>query len=133
MFCAPIGQPMQIQFQKRLLDCGLMDERLQRFIREHLEFGLPTPEEIETAVPHLRIRWYYSGNLRFYTAPSAPPKSKLGQAALFFALLLVNWLQNRVWLHFKFGRRRKPTTNRFYGVIDLATKKQHIRPASNSS
>ena len=119
VFCAPIGQPMQIQFQKKLLACGVMDERTRQFVREHLEFGLPTPEEIEAALPHLRIRWYYSGNLKFYTVPSAPPKSKLRRAALLFVSLPMNWLANRVWLHLKFGRRRKPTTNRFYGVIDL--------------
>lgn len=119
VFCAPIDSPMQVELQKALLACETLDERAKRFVREHLEFGLPAPIEIQVALPDVPIRWCYTGNLKFYFPPKRIPKSKLLQAFLSFTLLTLNWLSNRVWLHIKLTKEPKPTTNRFYGVIDL--------------
>ncbi|MEM2914456.1 MAG: hypothetical protein QXH91_03520, partial [Candidatus Bathyarchaeia archaeon] len=119
VFCAPLDSPMQIKLQKALLACEVLDERAKKFIREHLEFGLPTPDEIRTALPEVVIKWYYAGNLKFYFPPKRIPKSRLLKGLLSFALLILNWLANLIWLRVKLTAKPKPTTNRFYGVIYL--------------
>lgn len=119
VFCAPINSPMQIKLQKALLASEVLDERAKRFVKEHLEFGLPTPEEIQETLPNVKIRWFYTGNLKFYSPPTRIPKSIFFKALFYLVLFLLNWLSNRVWLYIKRTKERKPTTNRFYGVIDL--------------
>ena len=118
VFCAPIGQPAQVRLQHALLDAGILDEASVRYLREHLEYGMPTPEEIQEVLPDRLIRWRYSGNVNVY-APPRIPRSRIGRVILPVAAFLVNWLLNLTWLHFKVGARRRAVTNRLYGVIDL--------------
>lgn len=119
VFCAPVNSPMQIELQKALLTSNALDERAVRFVKEHLEYGLPTPTEIQAALPDAPIKWHYAGNLKFYSPPKHVPESKPLQMALSLFLLVMNWLSNRIWLYVKLGEKLKLTTNRFYGVIDL--------------
>ena len=125
VFCAPIGQPEQEKFQRALLAAGTLDPASLQYLREHLEFGLPTPEEIEVMLPGVRIDWRYSGNVRVYAVPGRPPASRLGRAVVLAVGLTLNWLLNVTWLYWKVGRRRRAVTNRFYGVIEVGP-----RPAS---
>jgi len=117
VFCAPIGQPLQNDFQRRLLEAGTMDDASLQYVREHLDYGLPTPEEIESLLPGVAVDWYFSGNVKRYMVPGKPPESRAAQKAIMAVALFINWLYNATWLYFKVGRKRRAVTNRFYGVI----------------
>ena len=119
VFCAPIGQPEQVAFQQALLDAGTLDAGSVAYLREHLEYGMPTPEEVEGYLAGRPIAWHYSGNVRRYAVPARPPASRLLAAGLAIAATTVNFAMNVTWLYWKVGPRRRAVTNRFYGVIDL--------------
>ena len=119
VFCAPIGQPEVERFQRALLAAGTLDPASLQYVREHLEHGLPTPEEVEAMLPGVRIDWWFSGNVRVYAVPRPLLASRMGRAAVLAVGLFLNWFLNVAWLHWKVGRRRRAVTNRFYGVIDL--------------
>jgi hypothetical protein len=118
VFCAPIGSPRQVQFQEALLAAGTLDPASLAFVREHLAHGLPTPEEVAAMLPGVTVRWFYAGGLGVYAVPRTPPASRLGRALLLAVGLALNALFNVLWVPFKVGGSPRPTTNRFYGVIE---------------
>lgn len=123
VFCAPIGQAEQVKFQKAMLKSEGLDEASRNFVREHLEYGMPTPQEVEKMLPGVKIKWLYSGNIRRYLVPEKPPPYRPVRAFYLLVGLLINYLMNLFWLPFKVDEKRREVTNRFYGVIDLEQEK----------
>ena len=64
VFCAPLGTPEHIQAEKNVVAKGGLDEDTLHYLNEHIDYGLPTPEEVSAMAMHNAGTVFYQGDFR---------------------------------------------------------------------
>jgi ubiquinone/menaquinone biosynthesis C-methylase UbiE len=64
ILCAPFGTPEHLAYEKEILNSGILDGDSLTYLTEHLEFGLPFPNEVSEMVSHFSAKVFYQGDFR---------------------------------------------------------------------
>ncbi|MDP2808187.1 MAG: methyltransferase domain-containing protein [bacterium] len=110
IICAPLGTEAHIVYEKQIVMSEGLDPDSLLYLREHIKYGLPTPEEIQEWARSFNGDLYYEG---CYDAAGAPKHQSKYLAALknmMNNILCENMNLNKNGLKKMYDDR----TNRFY-------------------
>lgn len=122
ILAAPYGTEGHEEYELKLAH-KLGFEGIPDFLKEHIRYGLPIPEKLETVLSSAKVKILYAGDYRLsgclfsleIRKPSWLPSYRIyGRFKS-----LVNILMNSVYYRFMFSMKPCEFTNRFYMIIDL--------------
>jgi hypothetical protein len=64
IICAPLGTPEHVAYERDMLKKGGISEEDAKYLEEHIDNGLPTPEEISSLAQSNKIYLLYQGDFR---------------------------------------------------------------------
>ena len=62
--CAPLGTPQHNQYEKQLLVNGVVADADAKYLQEHVDNGLPTPDEVASLASKYHGSLLYQGDFR---------------------------------------------------------------------
>lgn len=124
ILAAPLGTKEHIEFEKKLFKELEHDKRkVPRYLREHIQNGLPTLEEIKDLIPKDYLwKIYFSGNFylmgKLLRLHLLEVKNKVLNRLLYYLKFLVNLVCNLLLYPFLINRPFSQSVNRFYLVVN---------------
>ena len=113
ILCAPLGTPEHIKYEKHLLANGKLPESDAEYLKEHIDNGLPTPQEVDELAKLYSGKLFFQGDFRgLGKAPRGRLRSLSGN--IFANLGLVIFWGNGKLFEYEFT----PYTNRFFLVVE---------------
>jgi hypothetical protein len=110
ILCAPFGTPEHLAYEKEILNSGILDGDSLTYLTEHLEFGLPFPNEISEMVNLFSGKVFYQGDFRD-VRPSTKRRTHYDLLLQIFKNILIDtFWQNGEYLKSDFTQY----TNRFF-------------------
>jgi SAM-dependent methyltransferase len=113
VLCAPLGTKEHINYEKQLLESGLLSGRDAEYLKEHVINGLPTPDELAALATKYDGKLFYQGDFRGMGAV------KNGRARILAGNIMDNLCTALFWNNARhLFTDHTPYTNRFYFVIN---------------
>lgn len=113
ILCAPLGTPEHIQYEKHLLENGVIASADAKYLQEHIINGLPTPEELVALATKYKGKLFYQGDFRGLGA------AKKNRAGILAGNIIGNLGTILFWNNARhLLANHTPYTNRFYFVVN---------------
>jgi hypothetical protein len=64
IICAPFGTPEHLAYEMDLLSSGNLSSESYQYLTEHVEYGLPRPEEVSEMAKLFSAKVFYQGDFR---------------------------------------------------------------------
>lgn len=126
IIAAPLGTKKHQEYEQNLLAKLKAEKKsVPRYLKEHLEDGLPTMEEIKDLVPQ-EYQWkiYFSGNLalteKLFRLHLFELDNRVLNRLLYYFKFLINLICNLLLYPFLVNLPFSQSINRFYLVIEKA-------------
>lgn len=123
VIAAPLGTKEHINYEKKLIESFKMAKRpVPIFLKEHVENGLPSLEEIKDLVPKDYFwKIYFSGNFKLmaklFCFHLLESKNRTLNRLLYYLKFLVNFFCNFFLYPFLVNLPYSQSINRFYLVV----------------
>jgi SAM-dependent methyltransferase len=118
ILCAPFGTPEHLAYEKEILNSGILDNDSLTYLTEHLEFGLPFPNEVSEMANLFSGKVFYQGDFRD-VRPSTKRYTHYDLLVQMFRNMLIDtFWQNSEHLKSDFTQY----TNRFFLIADKTSR-----------
>ncbi len=119
ILCAPLGTDEHISFEKSILVSHKLYGTTSSYLTQHVEFGLPSPEEVADIVKDFEGNVFYQGDFRTI--------KQAGNRLSTYVQMAANTVRNIIseisWSHDKYLEERfHPYTNRFFILVNKSNK-----------
>lgn len=118
----PIGTPSHNLHEKRMLT-WLKSKNLEvKYLEEHIEYKLPTPQQLENITKNKKSKLHYSGNLKIneglFKLYMFDPKIKLARSAVYYLKMVFNLLSNNILYAILSEKKFSQNVNRAYLIVE---------------
>lgn len=117
ILCAPLGTSEHLAYEKEILSLGVLDDDSFTYLTEHVQFGLPIPEEVHEMAKMFSGKLFYQGDFR-----KVRPVTNRSVYMGYYGLLvqtISNMLIDVFWQEFKYLMANfTPYTNRFFLIAN---------------
>ena len=117
IFCTPLGTPLHRDIEIKLNDAWHREFATDhRFLKEHIEYGLPTLSEIETMLSGRKYETFFAGDIRIAACMFKNHMNLFRYRNRFIRMfsLLINISSTLLFYYLKTTKESSEFTNRIY-------------------